>query len=291
VHDALWIAASSHSLSKITNGEISKKGDSMRTVRQRVGDATIEVLTRVVNHPRVARRIFRDIVNGLGIASGRGRNEALDFLVFCQTNRAQANGQLLQDLWVLYETDAQKGGYFIEFGAVDGLAHSNTLLLERQFGWTGILAEPNQDMAAALHANRTAQIDMRCVWSVSGETVQLLVTDDPELATVDDRASEDIHSSVRRESSRRLSVETVSLTDLLDRHNAPAVIDYLSVDTEGTELEILTGFDWARRDIHLVSVEHNHRTDEATLDLLMYSKGYERRFSNFSNFDAWYRKK
>lgn len=263
----------------------------MRTVRQRVGDAIVKVLTKVVNIPLIIRILFREVVSGVGISSGRGRNDALDFLVFCQTNRAQANGQLLQDLWVLYETGTQKGGYFIEFGAVDGLAHSNTLLLERQFGWTGILAEPNQDMAPALHANRTAQIDMRCVWSVSGETVQLLVTDDPKFATVDDRASEDMHSSVRRESNRRLSVETVSLTDLLDRHNAPTVIDYLSVDTEGTELEILTGFDWARRDIRLVSVEHNHRPDEATLDLLMCSKGYERRFSNFSNFDAWYRKK
>ena len=55
-------------------------------------------------------------------------------------------------------------------------------------------------------------------------------------------------------------------------------------------MEILTGFDWSKRIIRLVSVEHNFRADEATLDRLMFANGYERRFRNFSTFDAWYRK-
>jgi len=228
-------------------------------------------------------------LEGSGNSSDRQDDDALDFIVFCQANRCRANGQILQDLWVLYETDVKHGGYFVEFGAVDGLAHSNTLLLEREYGWTGILAEPNKDMATALRANRTAHIDMRCVWSNSEETVQLLVTDDPEFATIDDQAAEDALSDFRRESSRRMSVETVSLSDLLDHYDAPGAIDYLSVDTEGTELELLSDFNWSQRDIRLVSVEHNHRADEAILDRLMLSNGYERRFRNLSNFDAWYR--
>jgi FkbM family methyltransferase len=247
------------------------------------------VLARAVSHPRISRRLFFEVVNGTRNTSARQGDDALDFLVFCQANRGRANAQLLQDLWVLYETNTQFDGYFVEFGAVDGLVHSNTLVLEREFGWTGILAEPNQEMATSLRANRTAQIDMRCVWSTSGANVRLLVTDDPEFATVDDRVTEDMHLSIRQESSRRLSVETVSLDDLLDCHGAPTVIDYLSVDTEGTELELLTGFDWSRRDIRFVSVEHNHRADEEALDRLMLSNNYERRFKNFSGFDAWYR--
>jgi len=263
----------------------------MGTIRRQLGDATIAVLAKVVRQPRVARRLFLEVVNDAGNTPPHECDDSFDFLVFCRAHRPRANGQLLQDLWVLYETDLKHGGYFVEFGAVDGIAHSNTLLLEREFGWTGILAEPNQDMHAALLANRAAKIDMRCVTSTSGETVQLLVTDDPEFSTIDDRASEDTHSGVRRESSRRLSVETVSLSDLLDRHEAPTIIDYLSVDTEGTELQLLTGFDWSRRDIRLVSVEHNRRADEEILDQLMLSNGYERRFANFSSFDAWYRRR
>lgn len=250
------------------------------------------VLLRAVSQKNVARRLFREVGKSSDEQGARSTMiEDLEFLAFCQTYRSRANGQLLQDLWVLYETNMQSGGYFVEFGAVDGISHSNTLTLEREFGWSGLLAEPNQDLASALQANRTASVDMRCVWSASGEILQLLVTADPELATIDDRASEDTHSVVRRESSRRIPVESVSLDDLLDCHEVPYVVDYMSVDTEGTELNVLVGFDWSRREIRLVSVEHNHRTDEATLDRLMFSKGYERRFANYSDFDAWYRKR
>jgi FkbM family methyltransferase len=252
----------------------------------------MKVLSRAVSQKDVARRLFREVVNSTGEQCSRSIvGENLKFLAFCQVHRSQANGQLLQDLWVLYETAMQSGGYFVEFGAVDGIAHSNTLILEREFGWSGLLAEPNQDLANSLHANRTAKVDMRCVWSASGEILDLLVTADPELATIDGRASEDAHSAIRRKSRRRIPVETVTLGHLLDLHQAPHVIDYLSVDTEGTELELLRGFDWSQRAIRLVSVEHNHRADEASLDRLMFSNGYERRFANFSDFDAWYRKR
>ncbi|MEA2989895.1 MAG: hypothetical protein QOG83_2606 [Alphaproteobacteria bacterium] len=44
---------------------------------------------------------------------------------------------------MLHETGRKTSGYFVEFGATDGSNLSNTYLLERDFGWHGILAEPN----------------------------------------------------------------------------------------------------------------------------------------------------
>jgi FkbM family methyltransferase len=260
--------------------------------RRRVGDLVVAVLTYVASRPVVGRRIFQRILGGAQDQSFSTRTgDNLEILAFCQVQRDRSNAQLLQDLWVLYETKSKNKGFFVEFGAVDGIVHSNTLLLEREFGWSGILAEPNQDLENSLRANRVAEVDMRCVWSKSGVTVELLITEDPELSTVDEQASQDMHSIVRRGSNRRISVETISLGDLLDYHDAPAVVDYLSIDTEGTELELLSGFDWSRREIRLVSIEHNYRRDEADLDRLMKSNGYERRFAHLSAFDAWYRKR
>jgi hypothetical protein len=99
--------------------------------RRYFGDATMAVLLRAVSQKDVARRLFREIARSDGERGSRsGANENLEFLAFCRTHRSIANGQLLQDLWVLYETGMQNGGYFVEFGAFDGIVHSNTLIPE-----------------------------------------------------------------------------------------------------------------------------------------------------------------
>ena len=51
-------------------------------------------------------------------------------------------------------TNRQRGGFFVEFGATDGVVLSNTLLLEREFGWIGLCAEPNPKFFPQLVVNR-----------------------------------------------------------------------------------------------------------------------------------------
>lgn len=212
------------------------------------------------------------------------------FLAFCAALRHLAHGQILQDLWVLYELDLKANGYFVEFGAYDGTAHSNTKLLEQRFGWTGLLVEPNPAMAATLQATRSAAVDGRCVWDTTGDEVELLVTGDAELSTVREHAQPDLHTDTRlRTAVRSVSIPTVSLDDLLAEHDAPTEIDFLSVDTEGTELRILRAFDFARHRPRLVAVEHNHRSTERELDALMAANEYDRRFPAMSDWDGWYR--
>jgi FkbM family methyltransferase len=217
--------------------------------------------------------------------------EELRFLAFCGSMRHLAHGQILQDLWVLFELDLRIQGHFVEFGAYDGLSHSNSKLLEERFGWTGLLAEPNPEMAEVLRRSRAATVDDRCVWDRSGDEVDLLLTGDPELSTVVEHAGRDLHTAARQATAvRTVSVPTVSLDDLLDEHDTPAEFDFLSVDTEGTELRILRAFDFGRHRPRLVAVEHNgRRDDEAALDALLAENGYERRFRALSDWDAWYR--
>lgn len=64
--------------------------------------------------------------------------------------KTRSMSQLGQDLWVLEQTNYKRGGYFVEFGATDGVMLSNTWLLEEEFGWTGLLAEPNPKFFAKL---------------------------------------------------------------------------------------------------------------------------------------------
>lgn len=250
--------------------------------------STTAVLNRVAGTPRAASALFAMVAFHDHWADNA--SEEVRFLSFCASMRHLAHGQILQDLWVLYELDLKNDGYFVEFGAYDGTVHSNTKLLEERFGWRGVLAEPNPDMAAVLRRDRTAIVDDRCVWDETGATVDLLLTGDAELSTVADHASDDLHSAARIATAvRAVAVPTVSLNDLLDEHDAPREFEFLSIDTEGTELRILRAFDLTRHRPRLVAVEHNRRPDEREIDALMATHGYERRFPAMSDWDAWYR--
>ena len=63
----------------------------------------------------------------------------------------------------------KRNGFFIEFGASNGVDHSNTYLLEKRFNWRGILAEPARIWHKSLEVNRSAFIEKNCIWNVTGE--------------------------------------------------------------------------------------------------------------------------
>ncbi|TYC56110.1 FkbM family methyltransferase [Rhodobacterales bacterium] len=214
----------------------------------------------------------------------------LKFLGYCLARKEWSRSQILQDLWVCFELGEKPGGYFVEFGATNGLVNSNTWLLETRFGWKGILAEPNPVWHEELKANRSANIEDLCVFSRSGETVEFLTTDDsdPELSSIA-QFSEGDHFAGTRQSGGRLAIGTISLTDLLTKYDAPEVIDYISIDTEGSELDILKPFDFDRFKFRLLSVELNPKT-EPEIQQLLESQGYERVFPAFSQWDGWFRR-
>ena len=216
-------------------------------------------------------------------------DEAQCFLTFCAAHLHESQAQLLQDLFVQYQLGEQRGGYFVEFGATDGRTINNTYALEHTWGWTGIVAEPARAWHPALKANRPhCAIDTRCVWSTSGESLIFNeVVAAPEYSTIDAYSAGDMHRTLRGQGTAYL-VETVTLHDLLAEHQAPRRIDYLSIDTEGSELAILQAFDFTAWDIGLLTVEHNYTPAREALHALLIAQGYTRRFPEFSRFDDWY---
>jgi FkbM family methyltransferase len=220
-------------------------------------------------------------------AAAHPDNEERRFLSHCMANVHSSHAQFLQDLWVSFELNSLRQGFFVEFGATNGVKFSNSLYLERELGWRGILAEPARCWHAGLYANRAGDIDKRCVWTATGER---LLFNQPEIAahsTIDAFWDSDGHAETRR-NGERYEVETVSLNDLLVHWNAPRRIDYLSIDTEGSELAILEAFDFDRWDLRLISVEHNHTAKRQELLAFLTAKGFRRRFETLSNVDDWY---
>lgn len=212
------------------------------------------------------------------------------FLGYCLRHRQHSRAQLLQDLYVLYALGGKDGGYFVEFGAADGVNLSNTFMLEQIQNWSGIIADPNPVWRQSLHKNRHCNIDHRCVWSRSGETLPFIVTTNyPEISTLAKFKESDSHGNARAAKFDTVMVETVSLNDLLIAHNAPRDFDYLSIDTEGSEFDILDAFDLRRFRPKIITVEHNYVNDRrGKMHALLLSHGYVREFEAISNWDDWY---
>lgn len=200
--------------------------------------------------------------------------------------------QLQQDRWVLSELANKNNGFFVEIGAFDGKKLSNTYLLEKEFGWTGILVEPNPTQHQAIRSNRSAVLDTRPVDASSGVTVTMrFVSEAPELSSMASKAHLDKHAEARSRDSIEIDQETVSLVEILERHNSPKDIDYISIDTEGNEFDILSTFDFLKYRVNLFSIEHNNTSAEQKIDYLMNERGYTRVFRQLSQFDAWYKKR
>jgi FkbM family methyltransferase len=199
---------------------------------------------------------------------------------------SKSPSQLNQDFFVLHELDWKTGGYFVEFGATDGRTLNNTWLLETEFGWNGILAEPSKGWAPALRSSRrTAKIEFDCVWSRSNEKLQFEEVSWGELSTLSSFLDSDAHD---RRSRKSYEVNTVSLNDLLDRNDSPRIVDYLSIDTEGSEFEILQAVDFDKYKFRCITCEHNFSNNRENVFKLLTSKGYTRKFETISAFDDWY---
>jgi len=149
----------------------------------------------------------------------------------------RSKSQLRQDLFVLSVLNFKRAGFFVEFGATDGVTLSNTYLLEKEFGWRGILAEPARCWHKDLRSNRSGIIENRCVWRDSNSVLSFNEAEASELSTINSYTDADSRADARRK-GERYDVRTISLTDLLDQNKAPRRIDYLSIDTEGSELEL-----------------------------------------------------
>jgi len=202
-----------------------------------------------------------------------------------------STSQLAQDLFVLAILGPKKNGYFVEFGACDGLLLSNTYMLEKHLEWGGIVAEPCRHWHDDLTSNRNCAVDFRCVHFQTGLSLYFKDIYDsessPTLSSIqlDSNSPRQFHIN----DTPGYYVKSITLDDLLEENHAPKDIDYLSIDTEGGEYEILSAFSFEKWNVKIITVEHNYKyTIRNKIYRLLKSKGYIRVLKAASHFDDWY---
>tara|TARA_R110000822_G_scaffold80158_1_gene191151 strand:+ start:356 stop:1003 length:648 start_codon:yes stop_codon:yes gene_type:complete len=186
-----------------------------------------------------------------------------------------SKSQLEQDLKVLDYFNNKKEGYFLEVGASDGVELSNTYLLEKSYNWTGICIEPIPKVYEKLKLNRNCLTENKAIYNESNKEVNFSIANSHTLLS-GISTHLDQHKEKVDNDKEDIIVPTLTLEDLLIKHDAPKFIEYMSLDTEGSEYEILKVFNFNKYKFGLIDIEHNYIEPRRTMirDLLL-ENGYK----------------
>ena len=183
--------------------------------------------------------------------------------------------QLNQDINVLKFYNNKKDGYFVEIGAADGIKISNTYLLEKEYNWKGICIEPVPEQYEKLVNNRNCICENVCVYSDSDLELEFAICDENSLLS-GLYSHIDHHKNIVDNNKKIFNSKTKTLTDILHMNKSPNFIEYLSIDTEGSELEILKGIDFNKYKFGIIDIEHNYIEPRRTqIKELLLNNNYE----------------
>lgn len=184
--------------------------------------------------------------------------------------------QYNQDLNVLKFYKEKKNGYFIEIGANDGIRFSNTYLLETKYNWKGICVEPVPEKYKLLCKNRANSICYNNpIYNTSNISIDFAICRNGTLFSGIDKHINAYKERVEK-NKKIIKLNTLSFNDLLEKSNAPEFIEYVSIDTEGSEYEIIKDIDFKKYTFGIIDIEHNNiESTKKNIYNLLTSNGYE----------------
>ena len=171
----------------------------------------------------------------------------------------ESYSQIGQDIWVREVLKNKMNGYFLDIGAHDGIYLSNTYVLEKNFNWKGICIDANPAIIDRLKANRGNSVCLNKLLDSKKTDQYFLIVDQNDQSGVFSKVltHEEYRQAQQNKDLNIKTMETSLIKDILKEHNAPKIIDYMSVDIEGKEIEFLNSFPFDQYQVQCLTVEHN----------------------------------
>lgn len=175
----------------------------------------------------------------------------------------------------------KQAGFFVEVGAYDGFGFSNSYFFEAM-GWTGVLVEPVPEFFEACRARRPFS---QVIHAVAGDgackdAAAVAVASGPVgIGTLSYTGQNPRQlARIEREGGRVrvVAVPRLSLDEILVGHEGE--IDFVSIDVEGAEIDVLHGFDLGRYQPSVLVIEDNSGGTDASVASWLRERGYEERF-------------
>jgi hypothetical protein len=204
------------------------------------------------------------------------------FFDFILKNIKLSNSQLFQDLFVFYYSGFKKNGFFIEIGVGNGKDISNTLLLEKKKNWNGLLCEADSRMIKEIKINRKCGLVALPVTSVCRKKIKFF-------ENLKDPYQSSSFSFNLKNNYRIKYINSICINHLLEKKNSPKNIDYMSIDTEGNEYDIIKNINFNKWKIKIITIEHNFdNNNRKKIYKLLTKNNYKRVHSGISYMDDWY---
>ena len=153
-------------------------------------------------------------------------------------------------------------GFFVEIGAYDGLTGSNCFFFEKHLGWNGIAIEPSSNQFSKLEKNRncncinkalSTKIEQKEFIDVVQGYTQMSGLNNSSYKKTLDKITKDFRTKIERK-----NIETTTFSKAVNQNY---LIDYLSIDVEGGEQDILDSIDFNLYKIKVISIENNNPPD------------------------------
>ena len=203
-----------------------------------------------------------------------------NFFKFIIDKKKISKSQVFQDLFTYFFSNCKKNGIFIEIGGGNGVDLSNTYILEKMFRWTGVVCEPDNRLHTNILSKRKCFLETAPITNSSNKIFYF-----NDKGTYNSYTSSTYNSSAKK-------LKSLSLNDLIKKYQLTKNIDYISIDTEGNELDIIKKFNFNKYNVKIFTIEHNFQKNKReNIYKILKKNNYKRVFKYISYMDDWYIKR
>jgi hypothetical protein len=188
-------------------------------------------------------------------------------------NGGQFTSQLGQEAFVAVHTQDISKPFYVEIGAFHPKQYSNTFALRNFLDWDGLSLDPSPESLEFFSAAGLSHKFINLGVGVDSATSNFLV----------DGA---FSRTTKNPSVGSIEVQVIGIRELIERR---LLVDYVSLDIEGGELEIMKAFPWEISKPKVFTIEHNGDSEmKEELHRIMTSQGYRLALASISNFESWF---
>jgi len=177
-----------------------------------------------------------------------------------------------EDLILLKIFNGKTNGFFVDIGCYHPIVGSNTYVFHKKYNWTGMNVDANPDSIVKFNQLRTNDINLNVgVGPDDGVTLNFHRFSEGALNTFSDAIKEERIQRDKQQFIGSIEVAVNTLENLLDKYAADREIDFLDVDVEGLDLEVLQSNNWQKYRPRIVMVEDQNRVEDAFTSLPTYT--------------------